>query len=59
MEEEAADCLIVALFNMFKEIFGKAAIKKGVIPNATFQVDIERVEAFFMNIFKSKIFHIR
>jgi hypothetical protein len=44
-EEEAAECLIVALFNRFEETFVKVAMDKGVMPNAAFKMDIERVEA--------------
>jgi hypothetical protein len=44
-EEEAAECLIVALFNRFEETFVKVAMDKGVMPNAAYKMDIERVEA--------------
>jgi hypothetical protein len=37
--------LIVALFSRFEETFVKIAIDKGVMPNAAYKMDIERVEA--------------
>jgi hypothetical protein len=44
-KEEAAECLIVTVFNKFEEIFVKVAMDKGIMPNVHHKVDIARIEA--------------
>jgi hypothetical protein len=44
-KDDAAECLIVTLFNKFEEVFVKVAMDKGVMPNPSLKMDIEKVEA--------------
>jgi hypothetical protein len=44
-KEEAAECLIVTLFNKFEEIFVKVAMDKGMMPNVHCKMDAARIEA--------------
>jgi hypothetical protein len=44
-KEEAAECLIVSVFNKFEETFVKVAMDKGVMPNVHRKMDAARTEA--------------
>ncbi len=44
-KETAAECLFLELFNKFEDVFVKVAMDKGVMPNPSTKMDIEKVEA--------------
>jgi hypothetical protein len=44
-KEEAAECLVCAVFNEFKEPFVKVSMEKGIMPNVHCKMDTASVEA--------------
>ena len=44
-KEEAAECLICAVFNKFEEPFVKVSMEKGIMPNVHRKMDMASVEA--------------
>jgi hypothetical protein len=42
-KEEAAECLIVSIFNKFEEIYVKVAMDKGIMPNVHCKMDAARI----------------
>jgi hypothetical protein len=44
-KEEAAECLVVSVFNKFEEMFAKVAMDKGVMTNVYHKMGAARIEA--------------